>query len=237
LLNQFISPLSNRRKDQYGGAADNRVRFPARVLAGVKDAVGDRVAVLAKINVADGVRRGADVEDAIVTARALETAGADMLVLSGGRNVESTWFMFGSNMDRLSISKVLKENGDHLTAMMMKAATSREPEIAFREMYFRDYSLKIREAVSMPLAYLGGLKSLDNAQTAMDDGFDCVVAARALIRDPALIHKFRNGETTVSDCDNCNACVAYIYHPAGTWCIKNPPNDPALNTIPAANMP
>lgn len=236
LLNQFISPLSNRRKDQYGGGADNRVRFPARVLAAVKEAVGDRVAILAKINVADGVRRGADVEDAIVIARVLEEAGADMLVLSGGRNVESTWFMFGSNMDRLSISKVLKENGDHLTAMMMKAATSREPEVTFKEMYFRDYSRKIREAVSVPLAYLGGLKSLDNAQTAMDDGFDCVVAARALIRDPALVNKFRAGEATVSDCDNCNACVAYIYHRAGTWCIKNPPNDPALNTIPAATI-
>ncbi|MBN7797610.1 NADH:flavin oxidoreductase [Parahaliea mediterranea] len=237
LLNQFISPLSNRRVDRYGGTADNRVRFPARVLAAVKEAVGDRVAVLAKINVADGVRRGADVDDAVVTARALEAAGADMLVLSGGRNVESTWFMFGSNMDRLSISKVLKENGDHLTAMMMKAATSREPRVAFREMYFRDYSLKIRAAVSMPLAYLGGLKSLDNAQTAMDDGFDCVVAARALIRDPGLINKFSNGEATASDCDNCNACVAYIYHRAGTWCIKNPPNDPDLNNIPAANIP
>ncbi len=61
LLNQFISPLSNRREDEYGGSAENRVRFPARVLAAVKAAVGDTTAVLAKINVADGTRRGATI--------------------------------------------------------------------------------------------------------------------------------------------------------------------------------
>jgi 2,4-dienoyl-CoA reductase-like NADH-dependent reductase (Old Yellow Enzyme family) len=54
LLNQFISPLSNRRTDEYGGSALNRVRFPAEVLARVKAAVGNRMAVIAKINVADG---------------------------------------------------------------------------------------------------------------------------------------------------------------------------------------
>src|SRR5438445_207848 len=58
LLNQFISPLSNQRKDKYGGGAENRVRFPAKVLARVKEAVGKDLAVIAKINVADGVPGG-----------------------------------------------------------------------------------------------------------------------------------------------------------------------------------
>ncbi|MDZ7784726.1 MAG: NADH:flavin oxidoreductase [Halioglobus sp.] len=236
LLNQFISPLSNRREDDYGGSAENRVRFPARVLAAVQQAVGETTAVLAKINVADGVRSGAQVEDAIVTARALQAAGADMLVLSGGRNVESTWFMFGSRMNREEIVKVLRQQGERLTAMMMKAAASREPEVKFREMYFRDYSLKIRDAVELPLAYLGGVKSLANAEQAMADGFDCIVLARALLHDPALVNKFRSGERTQSGCDNCNACVAYIYHPAGTRCVYHPPNDPALNRIYASTQ-
>jgi 2,4-dienoyl-CoA reductase-like NADH-dependent reductase (Old Yellow Enzyme family) len=234
LLNQFISPLSNHREDEYGGSAENRVRFPARVLAAVKKAVGNDLAVLAKINVADGVRRGATAEDGVVTAKALEHAGADMLVLSGGRNVESTWFMFGSNMHREEIAKVLKEQGDWLTAMMMKAAASTEPKIEFREMYFREHSLKIRQGVTLPLAFLGGVKSLDNAQQAIDDGFDAIVMARTLIHDPALVNKFRSGEMKVSGCTNCNACVAYIYHPGGTRCVLNPPNDLALNRVIAS---
>ena len=233
LLNQFISPLSNRREDEFGGSAENRVRFPARVLAAVKEAVGDTTAVLAKINVADGVRRGATAEDAIVTARALQDAGADMLVLSGGRNVESTWFMFGSRMNREEIARVLRQQREWLTALMMKFAASSEPDIQFREMYFLEYSRKIRAAVDLPLAYLGGVKSLANAEQAISEGFDCVVLARALLRDPSLVNQFHSGEMSESRCDNCNGCVAYIYHPAGTRCVRNPPNDPELNLIPA----
>jgi len=234
LLNQFISPLSNRRTDEYGGSAENRVRFPARVLAAVKRAVGSDMAVLAKINVADGTRRGATAEDGVVTAQALQAAGADMLVLSGGRNVESTWFMFGSNMNREIIARVLKQQGEWITALMMKAAASSEPKIDFKPMYFLEYSRKIRAAVDMPLAYLGGARSLAHAEQSLAEGFDCVVMARPLIHDPALVNKLRSGELAESGCDNCNGCVAYIYHPAGTWCVHNPPNDPVLNTIPAA---
>lgn len=234
LLNQFISPINNRREDEYGGSAENRVRFPAQLLAAVKQAVGATTAVLAKINVSDGVRRGASVEDGIVTAQALQTAGADMLVLSGGRNVESTWFMFGSRMNREEIAKVLKQQGDWLTSMMMKVAASSEPEVEFREMYFLEYSRRIREAVDMPLAYLGGIKSLANAEQVVAEGFDCVVMARVLLHDPALVNKFQSGEVLQSGCDNCNGCVAYIYHPDGTRCVLNPPNDPALNRIAAA---
>ncbi|WP_116367064.1 NADH:flavin oxidoreductase [Parahaliea mediterranea] len=234
LLNQFISPLSNTRDDDYGGSPQNRVRFPARVLAAVKQAVGSDLAVIAKLSVADGVRRGTQVEDTVITAQALEAAGADMLVLSGGRNVESTWYMFGSNMHREEISKVLKQQGEWITSLMMKAAASSEPKVTFRELYFLENSRRIREAVSLPLAYVGGSKSLANAEQLVSEGFDCIVMARALIHDPALVNKFKSGEVSQSGCDNCNGCVAYIYHPAGTWCVKNPPNDPALNQVPAA---
>ncbi|MEM1114238.1 MAG: NADH:flavin oxidoreductase, partial [Pseudomonadota bacterium] len=229
LLNQFISPMNNKRDDQYGGSAENRARFPAAVLAAVREAVGNDLAVLAKINVADGPSRGATVEDGIVTARILEEQGAHMLVLSGGRNVESTWFMFGSNMNREEIIKIMKQTGDHLSALLMRAAAAKERKIDFSEMYFREYSQKIRAAVDLPLAYLGGVKSLENAETAMADGFDCVVMARALLRDPDLVNQFKAGSLSESRCDNCNACVAYIYHPDGTRCIYRKPNDTEAN--------
>ncbi len=229
LLNQFISPLNNRRQDEYGGPAENRVRFPAEVLKAVKDAVGEDIAVLAKINVSDGISRGADENDAIVTAKALEAAGADMLVLSGGRNVESTWFMFGSNMNRQVVANMLRSQKEWITAFMMTAVAGTERKITFKEMYFLKYSRAIRQAVTVPLAYLGGIKSLANAGQAMDEGFECVVIARALLHEPALVNKFQSGELTASGCDNCNACVAYIYHPDGTRCIHRPENDPALS--------
>ena len=234
LLNQFISPLSNRRTDDYGGSAENRVRFPARVLSAVKAAVGDELAVLAKINVADGVRRGATAEDAVVTAQALEAAGADMLVLSGGRNVESTWFMFGSPMNQEAFAEIFK--GQPLQRLLMKAAAAGTPKgLTFKEMYFEEYSRKVRAGVSMPLAYLGGVKSLANVEKAMAQGFAAVAMARVLLHDPALVNHFQDGSVTQSGCNNCNACVAQIYNQAGTYCVLKEPLDPALNEVRAGD--
>ncbi|MBS0510049.1 MAG: NADH:flavin oxidoreductase [Proteobacteria bacterium] len=233
LLNQFISPLSNKRKDEYGGSAENRARFPVEVLRRVKEKVGKQMAVLAKINVADGVPGGATVDDAIVTARLLQEAGADLLVLSGGRNIESGWFMFGSNFDMDEMKKVLK--GSWLTGLMMKLSQFGTPRVQFREMYFLEHSRRIRAAVDIPLGYLGGARSLANAEQAMAEGFDAVVMARPLIHDSQLINKFQSGELKASGCINCNRCVPYIYHPAGTMCVLNPPNDVALNQVRASS--
>ncbi|HUH38379.1 MAG TPA: NADH:flavin oxidoreductase, partial [Spongiibacteraceae bacterium] len=194
--------------------------------------VGKDLAVIAKINVADGVRGGATAEDGCVTAKALEAAGADMLVLSGGRNVESTWFMFGSNMNLKEIKKVLK--GQWLTSLMLTVASKSAPKITFKPMYFWEYSTKIRAASKVPMAYLGGARSIGGVQRALDAGFECVVMARPLIHDPALVNKFKSGELTESGCTNCNGCVAYIYHTDGTRCVLNPPNDTRLNHIPAS---
>ncbi|HQR03120.1 MAG: NADH:flavin oxidoreductase [Proteobacteria bacterium] len=230
LLNQFISPFNNKRKDKYGGNAENRARFPAAVLAAVKAAVGSDMAVVAKINVSDGVKGGATVEDGIVTAKVLEAAGADMLVLSGGRNVESGAFMFGSNHNVEEMEKVLGKKG----AFFFKLSQIGAPKVQFHEMYFLEYSRQIRAAVKMPLAYLGGVKSMANVEQAMREGFECVVMARALIHDTGLVNKFRSGELKQSGCTSCNRCVPYIYHPAGTWCVMNPPNDPALNRVRAS---
>ncbi|WP_372780448.1 NADH:flavin oxidoreductase, partial [Litorivivens sp.] len=227
LLNQFISPLSNQRSDEYGGSAENRARFPARVLAAVKEAVGEDLAVIAKINVADGVRRGATAEDAVVTAKVLESQGADMLVLSGGRNVESTWFMFGSPMNQEEFAKIFKYKP--LQRLLMKAAAAGTPkDLKFREMYFEEYSRKVRAAVTLPLAYLGGVKSLDNTEKAMAEGFDAVAMARVLLHDPALVNKFRDGSLRQSGCTSCNACIPQIYNQAGTYCVLNEPLDPAM---------
>ena len=231
LLNQFLSPLDNNRTDQYGGSAENRARFPAWLLKAVKAAVGDRMAVIAKINVADGRSRGAQLEDGIVTAKVLEAAGADMLVLSGGRNVESGWFTFGSNMNLEAMLRVLGKWS--LSGMAIASTQAAVPKIEFKELYFWEYSTKIREAVKLPLAYLGGVKSADNVAQCMDAGFEAVQLARALLREPDLINRWRD-EGGDSLCDNCNSCVAYIYHPAGTWCIHRPANKLEDNQVLAS---
>lgn len=84
LLNQFLSPLSNHRRDHFGGDAEGRSRFPAMVLRRVKDAVGGRIAVTCKLNQTDAASGGIDAQQAALTAKILERDGADLLTLSGG---------------------------------------------------------------------------------------------------------------------------------------------------------
>lgn len=230
LLNQFISPLSNHRRDAYGGDAAARVRFPAEVLRAVKDAVGRDLAVLAKINLHDGVRAGASVADAVVTARALFAAGADMLVLSGGRNIEASHAIFGSAMPYDDLAAMQTGLLARLQFKLLKMAAPRN--LHFRELYFLEAARTVRRAVTGQLGYLGGMLSLDAAEAVLGEGFDAVVMARALIHDPALVSRWRSDAAHRSACNACNRCVAAMYGPAGTYCVVTDNFiDPGMNRI------
>lgn len=231
LLSQFLSPGYNKRQDDWGGSTEKRARFPAMVLRRVLDAVGKDLAVTCKICVTEGFKKGATAEDAAIVAGILEREGAHLLVLSGGMNVESPWAIFGSPMPAEALTTIQNPVVRTATRLMRLV----EPKIQFHELYFREHSLKVRGAVKMPLAYLGGAKSLAGVETVMNDGFDCVVMGRALIHDPALVSRFRDGSTTVSGCTACNRCVTMMYTDGGTSCVLFPPNDAKLNQTPAAD--
>ncbi|NKF20857.1 NADH:flavin oxidoreductase [Solimonas marina] len=230
LLSQFLSPIYNKRRDGYGGHAEQRARFPAEVLRAVLDAVGNDLAVTCKICVTEGVKKGANAADAAAVARVLERSGAHLLVLSGGMNVEAPWAIFGSPMPAEAVSSIQNTTVRIATRLMRVF----EPKIAFHELYFREHSQKVRAAVRMPLAYLGGAKSMAGVATVMNDGFDAVVMGRALIHDAELVNKFRDGRATESGCTACNRCVVMMYTDGGTSCVLFPPNDAELNRTPAA---
>ncbi len=231
LLSQFLSPLYNKRRDQYGGGAAQRVRFPVRVLEQVLAAVGQRLAVICKFSMDEGVRRGAHVEDSIEVARALERAGAHLLVLSAGMNVESPWAIFGSTLP----AEVSDTVANPLMRWAARLARLREPRIEFRPLFLLDNARRIRAAVRMPLAYLGGVQSLAGAQRALADGFEFLALGRALIHDPQFINKLRDGQVAESGCTACNQCIVQMYTPGGTACVLGPLNDPAMNRQPAAD--
>jgi 2,4-dienoyl-CoA reductase-like NADH-dependent reductase (Old Yellow Enzyme family) len=230
LLSQFISPAYNKRRDAYGGDAAARAKFPAEVLRAVLDAVGDKLAVLCKIGVVEGFRGAGTAEDAAHVARVLEREGAHMLVLSGGMNVESTWQLFGSAMPNEARTQAASGLMRIATALQKQS----EPPIKFHEMYFLEHSRKVRAAVKTPLAFLGGVKSADSVAKALDEGFEAVVLARALLFDPNFVRDLASGAQTNSGCITCNRCVVTIYHPSGTHCPIQPLPDPSLNATPAA---
>src|SRR5690348_14202180 len=130
LLSQFLSPVYNRRTDDYGGSQEKRARFPVQVLEAVLDAVGRTTAVICKISMFEGHKHGGTVDDAIVTVRALSAAGAHLIVLSAGMNVESPWTIFGSPMPRGATP-----NPDSwLMRMGGQILQWRQPKVVFRDL-------------------------------------------------------------------------------------------------------
>jgi 2,4-dienoyl-CoA reductase-like NADH-dependent reductase (Old Yellow Enzyme family) len=84
LLHQFLSPLSNRRDDAYGGSLENRMRFPLEVFDAVRAAFPAEKAVTLRISATDWVEGGWDIEQTIAFARALEARGCDAIHVSSG---------------------------------------------------------------------------------------------------------------------------------------------------------
>ena len=84
LLGQFLSPLTNRRDDAYGGSLENRARFPLEVVRAVREAVGPHYPVFYRLGATDNIPGGLTVDDAKVVAPWLVKAGVDVLDISGG---------------------------------------------------------------------------------------------------------------------------------------------------------
>lgn len=232
LLSQFLSPLYNRRRDAYGKDVQGRARFPVQVLERVLEAVGKELAVVCKISVTEGTRGGNTAADGAQIARLLEAAGAHLLVLSAGLNIESITTMFGSPFPKENRTSV----GNPIVALAMRIQQFTEPKnVQFHELYQLENSRKARAATKMPLAYLGGVKSLANVGQLMDEGFEAIALGRVLIHQADLVDAFASGRVQESGCTSCNRCVAMMYTPGGTSCVLGAPGDAVLNATPAAS--
>lgn len=91
LVNSFISPRTNKRVDEFGGSFENRMRFPRLIVEAVKEKVGNKVAVLARINSSDEVLGGMDVHDSAAVAAYLETCGVDCLHISRAVHIKDEY--------------------------------------------------------------------------------------------------------------------------------------------------
>ena len=91
----------------------------------------------------------------------------------------------------------------------------------FEEAYFLPMARRFRKELSMPLILLGGINRLDTIESALAEGFDFVALGRALVRDPDLVNKWRDGTAGEGNCIHCNKCMVAIY--SGTRCVIDHP--------------
>ena len=221
LVSSFLSPKLNKRSDRWGGSVENRARLARQVALRVRDAVGDRAAVIAKLNMADGVRGGLWVEESIEVARLLEADGAlDALELTGGSSFQNPMYLFKgpAPVDEMAaVFPPLLRVGLKLTAKKFFK------EYPFEEAYFLPYARQFRDALDMPLILLGGINRLETVRDALAEGFAFVAMGRALLREPDLIARWQKGEAGEALCIHCNKCMPTIYR--GTHCVLVPPGE------------
>lgn len=218
LLSQFLSPWTNNRIDKYGGSLENRLRFPVEVIKQVRKVVGKDFPILVKMNQRDGMPGGIEIEDAVLIAKAFEKAGASALIPSAGFTSKVPFLMLRGNLPVKEMSNnqedFLKRIGLRLFGRFMV------PEHPYEPLFLLEGATKIKEAISIPVIYIGGTDSHSGINEVLNAGFDFIQIGRATIQDPDFVKKMASGEIIKSDCDHCNRCVAAM-DAGGVYCVSN----------------
>lgn len=209
LISQFLSPSTNHRKDEFGGTLANRMRFMEMVMEEVMTAAGNDMAVLVKMNMRDGFRGGMELDESLQVARKLQELGAHALVLSGGFVSKAPMYVMRGEMPIRTMTYYMTcwwlKYGVRLVGKYMI------PSVPFREAYFLEDALKFREALDIPLVYVGGLVSRQKIEEVLNHGFEAVQMGRALLNEPDFVNRMRREENARCNCRHSNYCIARMY--------------------------
>jgi 2,4-dienoyl-CoA reductase-like NADH-dependent reductase (Old Yellow Enzyme family) len=164
LISQFLSPLSNRRTDRWGGSLENRARFLLEVIVASRRAVGPRFPIGIKLNASDFQKGGFTNAECVELVKLLNGVDLDLLELSGGSLEQPKVF-----------GVTLKDEGED---------GPRASTLA-REAYFVAFAGAARKVAGMPVMVTGGFRSVAGMVEALEGGdLDVVGLARPLIADP-----------------------------------------------------
>ena len=181
LISQFLSPITNKRSDQWGGSLDNRARFLLAIIHAVREAVGEAFPVAVKLNSADFQKGGFDLHDSAQVATYLAQEGIDLLEISGGTYEQV---------------RLLGHSGDQQQAEDPNVRSSTRQ----REAYFLDYAKTIQQALNsagqkIPLMVTGGFRSRLTMVEALAQGeLDMIGLARPLCADVDIPRLLISGE-------------------------------------------
>lgn len=205
LLSQFLSPLSNKRTDHYGGNIINRSRFPLDLIKRVIMAVGEKFPILVKLNLDDGVKGGFSLDDCIYVSKQLEKIGCSAIVLSGGFTSKSPFYTMRGGIPLKGMIQNGSSWAEKLTMSIFGPFIIKK--YPFVPNFFLDQAQKVRQAVEMDLVYLGGVDSKEGIAKILEAGFNFIALARPLIHDPEFLKKIKDGHIEKSLCNRCNECI------------------------------
>jgi 2,4-dienoyl-CoA reductase-like NADH-dependent reductase (Old Yellow Enzyme family) len=182
LVNQFLSPVWNRRTDGYGGSLENRARFLLEVVAAIRERVGPDFPVLVKLTSGDFIDGGFTTDEAARVVRWLSERGVDAVEVSGGSRYASV---------------------NHV-----KPGIKRRDD----EAYFGENARRIKKEIDAPVILVGGIRSFETAESVVTSGTaDFVAMCRPLICEPDLVARWAAGDRSKSRCLSDNKCLGPAY--------------------------
>lgn len=213
LISQFLSPWTNRRHDEFGGSLNNRMRFMRMCLEEVMtEAERLGMAVLVKHNMEDGFKGGIEVGESIEIAKEIERLGVHGIVLSSGFVSRAPMAVMRGRIPTKTMGYYMGWNEWLQKIVVSLFGQWMIKQYDFKECFFLDNARRFREALHLPLVYVGGLVSREGIERVLSEGFELVQMGRALINDPSFVNKLREGDlTTRSGCDHRDYCIARMY--------------------------
>lgn len=216
LASAFLSPLLNRRDDEFGGSLQNRAKVARGLVMAVRRAVRQQVAVTAKLNMTDGIRGGITVDEALTTARWLQDdGGLDAIELTAGSSLVNPMYLFRGDAPVKEFAAAFKPPlrwGIRMTGHRFFR------EYPYRDAYLLREARLFRAELTIPLILLGGITNRTTMDLAMAEGFEFVAMARALLAEPDLVNRIAaEGSQVRSACTHCNQRMATIYR--RTHCV------------------
>jgi 2,4-dienoyl-CoA reductase-like NADH-dependent reductase (Old Yellow Enzyme family) len=219
-LSQFLSPITNKRSDAYGGNLGNRMRLPLEVLNSVQSATGSRIPLIGKLSLTDGVEGGITAAETIQFARQLDKAGIDALIVSDGTSSHNPMKIFRG--DSLLKGMLANEPSFVTRAGLRLVGPMMFRSYPYRDLFLMDGATRVRDEIDCQAIYVGGCSTSDDVEKVMSARLDFIQLGRALIRDPSFVDNMKaaldQGRRYSSQCIHCNYCATLINHPDGVSC-------------------
>ena len=212
LISQFLSPYTNRRKDEFGGSLDNRMRFMRMCVSEAVKAADGKIAVTAKLNTSDGFKGGQTTEELIEVAKELRRLGVDAITLSGGFVSRAPMYVMRGEFPVKTIVHYFPWRQWWLKAGVLVGGRLVAPTVPFKKLFFLEDALKFKAAMpDYPFIYVGGVVDRQSADKVIDAGFPLLQMGRAVLEDTDFVNKMKADPNHCSACEHSNFCVGRMY--------------------------
>jgi len=210
LINQFLSPYFNRRKDEWGGSDANRFRFLKELISEVRSILPQGMSLLVKLNTRDYTpQEGMTPSLALIYAKWLSALKIDGLEISCGSAIYSYMNMCRGDVPVKELVNSLPLWKKPLGTLMLKSMVGKYD---LEEGYNLEAAKIIKPVLGkIPLSVVGGLRKVTQMEEVLEKQYaDCISMSRPFIREPFLVRNIMEGKLRIAACVSCNKCLAAL---------------------------